>query len=83
MPATYMQTPIGPIPIRTEVAKQLHAMTDRDVADEAFKSQRGFINPEAFAELLDRDLARRGWFESDTYEEIERRETRSKAEGYT
>jgi len=74
MHATHMQTPIGPLPIRENIAKRLHGMSDREVADETFKSIRGFINPEAFAELCARGLSGPGMYERDTYALINERE---------
>ena len=73
MPATHMQTPIGPLPIRRHLAERFASMTDLEIADETFKSQPGFINPEAFAELVDRGLCRRGDFEADVYRRISER----------
>ena len=72
MAATHMQTPVGPLPIRKGLVERFATMTDREIADETFKSQPGFINPEAFAELVDR--GRRGDFEADVYQRIESRD---------
>ena len=69
-----MDTPIGPVAIRKEIVEQQSKMTDRQVADEAFKSIPGFINPEAFAELAHRGLVCRGMFEADIYRLIDKRE---------
>lgn len=65
MPATHIKTPVGPLPIRRHVIERFASMTDREIVDETFKSIPGFINPEAFAELVDRGLCHRGDFESD------------------
>ena len=63
MTATHMQTPVGPLPIRQGLIERFKTMTDREIADETFRG--GFVNPEAFAELVDRGLCRRGDFEAD------------------
>lgn len=72
MSATHMQTPVGPLPIRRHLVERFKTMTDREIADETFSG--GFINPEAFAELVDRGLCFRGDFEQDVYRRIERAE---------
>lgn len=72
MPATHMQTPVGPLPIRRGLIERFETMTDREIADDTFRG--GFINPEAFAELVDRGLCKRGDFEADVYRRIERNE---------
>lgn len=71
MPATHLQTPVGSFPIRQHLVERFANMTDREIADETFKSQPGFINPEAFAELTDRGLCHRGDFEADVYRRID------------
>lgn len=76
MPATHIQTPIGPIAIHPSAAAKLHAMTDREVAAQAFESVPGFIDPEALAELVDRGLAGPGMFMADIYRRIEVREAK-------
>jgi hypothetical protein len=72
--ATHMESPVGRLPIREGIAKRLHGMTDKEVADETFKSSQ-FINPEAFAELTARGLCYRGDMESDVYARIAKRDT--------
>ena len=74
MSATHMQSPIGPLPIRRHVIKEMEGKTDREIADGTFVN--GFIDPEYFAELCHRGLSGPGWFQKDTYTEIERREKR-------
>lgn len=69
MAATHMQTPVGPLPIRKHLAERFLTMTDREIADETFRG--GFINPEAFAELVDRGLCFRGDREADVYARID------------
>lgn len=70
MPATHMQTPVGRLPIRRAMIERFQSMTDREIADETFRG--GFINPEAFAELVDRGLCFRGDLERDVYDRIDR-----------
>jgi hypothetical protein len=69
-----MQTPIGPVAIRKHLVEQFATMTDREIADETFR-ERGFINPEAFAELCHRGLCFRGDRENDVYRRVEERES--------
>jgi hypothetical protein len=70
-----MKTPLGNIPIRQEVASKFPSMTDREIADKALKSS-SYIDPEFFAELVNRGLSWRGCAIEDTYRMIGEREAK-------
>lgn len=74
MAATLLDTPCGLFPIREHIVKRHAAMSDIEIADATFKSQPGFINPEAFAELKHRGLIFRGDYEEDVYRRIAARD---------
>lgn len=67
-----IQTPIGPLKVPAGTHNALVAMSDRQVADEAFKGQH--TEPFAFQVLIDRGLCFRGDMRSDVYQRIAERE---------
>jgi len=67
-----LQTPVGKFDFAPGVADRLIAMSDRQVADEAFRTQH--VEPFAFQVLVDRGLCFRGDMKSDIYKRIEERE---------
>lgn len=73
MTATHMKTPVGDIPIRESIRKEMATMTDRQIADKALRDAP-HINPEYFAELCHRGLCGPGVYRKDVYRMIQERE---------
>ncbi len=78
MSATHMKTPIGKIPIRTEIIKEMLKKSDREIAEQALNSS-SFIDPEYYAELCARGLSGPGMKKKDTYALINAKEKSYKA----
>jgi len=72
MPAKYYPSPIGNMPIRDHIIKEMANKTDREIADKVFDSP--FIDPEYYAELMSRGLSGPGVFKEVTYKRIKDRE---------
>lgn len=72
--ATHMQTPYGYVEIPPWTRDKFPKMTDREIVNAAINNGTRFINPEYFAELLNRGLAANGAQRSQIFKTLEQRE---------